>query len=396
MPKTNERPSTIELTTLSPIYANPLDDSHNSIFYTNEERAAKTLYLQPVQSCIFRAATMVCSQKKLNIEARFLVADATDLILKHIIRCKGLYLSIEMCQKRKPLKGYFTQFAKWRIQDMLKCGRYWRELIGSGRIRTGFDDKFLNNISIEEPQTDDYFSSLTLANHYTCTTLLKSQTPITPSAKLKYLMLYAPELVERKHFIEGAIIRGQSKGYPAHPTSAWSTWQTHLNYYTGLRESDHRDLTRSRRFCTWILNRPFLKNETAFAKLDPATEKNYRENMLNRAIHRIHKRLMLLSIIRLLTNETLEQIDTLLPLLVQALNPKESSTHIQFRNRCIRSRLSKWYSRYQKNRYCYGSITEMVSLIHVPNKSFDKVLEEGPEQALRWAENIQNCARLYR
>lgn len=396
MLKTSDTAHTIELRTLSAIYSNPLDASHNSIFYTTEERAAKTLYSQAVQSCIFRAATMVCTQKRINIEARFLVADATDLILNHIIRCKGLYLSIEMCQKLKPLKGYFTQFAKWRIQDMLKCGRHWRELIGKGRIQTGFDDKFLNNISIETSQPKDHFSPLKQANNYTCSTLLKSQTPITPSAKLKYLMLYAPNLVQRNHFIEGAIIKGQSTGYPAHPVSAWSSWQSHLNYYNGLRKLDHRDLTRSRRFCTWILNRPSLKNETVFANLDPATEKNYRENKLNRAIYRIHKRLMLLSIIRLLTNESLEQIDTLLPLLIQALNPKESNTHIRLRNRCIRSRLSKWYSRYQNNRYCYGSITEMVSLIHIPNKSFDTALEEAPEQALRWAENIQNCARLYR
>ena len=373
MPRSSYKLSTSDFL---PLYHAP--NSHpksNELFFTHPERAEMTLALPQIQEQISAVAYAINRKRGYIYFPEDIVTDVTPKILKEIVNKKGLSIEPSYLECPNRLNGYFKQYVAWRIQDMLSKNPYWKAK--STHCKPQDTDSICRTHNSEEDCS--HKTTLEFIKQLTDSLINAPKTPVSPLNRLKYMMLYSPDLVDLATIQKAA---QKQNSQLATPQAIWSAWQKHRSTYDMIRAQDHKDLKNLRRFCAWILFKPHLQSLAQFEALPEA--KTLKENRFNRPVNRTFRSIIDQCIIHVLIHIEIDFAEKIVIRLLRDRHikrqPKESKSAFQKRARRYTSLVSQqvyaWFDKFAKNPKSSSSVEAIATLLKGPNVQAPSSLSE--------------------
>ena len=359
----------LSLSDFKPLYSAPSSVTQTStLFFTHPERAERALYHPQIQQLIHSLAVAINYQRGRIYNEDDIAADVTKKLLKLIIKKKGLDVDPHFLESPNLLRGYFKQFVSWRIKDMLKKDPYWK------RWTNAEWHDLSETEHICKPQSEDsqlsHGQQLELLFKIASRLLEDHTIKLSPLNRLKYIMLYCPDLVDRQSIQSAA---SKPNSMLALPQDIWNAWQKHRSEYNNIRKQDHKDLKNTRSFCAWILFKPHLQSLKDFEAEPDA--KLLRENRFNRPVNRSFHSVTNDCIVYILMTLEIDLADKLIGNLLVSRYIKRGSDEslADFKKRkrqyltYISTQAYAWSRQFSSNQHCPASITAITLLLKSPN-----------------------------
>ena len=356
----------MSITDFMPLYRAPHSARfHAEHFYTHPERAELTINHPQFQTLIYAVARTINKQRNHIYNVDDIAEHTTQKLLQVIIEKNGLEVDSHYLQSPRHMGNYFKRFVSWRMKDLLKKDPYWKRWTQAD-LKELSDDQF-GGSSDRGRQTLSHGDRLARLEEITNHLVAENSIQLSALNRLKYMMLYSPQAVSEETV---HLATQKSNQKLASSERIWQSWQANQSTYNQIRKEDHKDLKRSRTFCTWSLFKPHLNSITEF-EAEPDS-KTLRENRFNRPVNRCFHQIVNQSAVYILMNHDIESAEPLISELLINRNvkrrTKEKTAEYQRRKRQYLAILSKelhaWSHRFSMKPMCLGSIQAIARMIH--------------------------------